>query len=100
MKRDVEKELVRWKESPDRSPLLVRGARQVGKSFLIEWFGKTFFENLAVINFEIKTEFSSAFEKSLDPQDIIPQLERFLKISIIPGKTLLFLDEIQVCTDD
>ena len=56
MRRDVEAELVKWKEKEDRTPLIIRGARQVGKSFTIEEFGKKYFHNILVVNFEEKPE--------------------------------------------
>lgn len=96
MQRDLTKELEIWSRKEDRFPLLVRGARQVGKSYLIEAFGRERFESFTTINFEMKPEFCSCF-KSLDPSEIIPQLEGICKMRIIPGKTLLFFDEIQNC---
>ncbi len=96
MKRTLEKELLKWKERKNRYPLLLRGARQVGKTYLIESFGKSNFESFISINFEAQAEASACFE-SLDPEEIIIKLQSILKKHIYPGKTLLFLDEIQVC---
>jgi predicted AAA+ superfamily ATPase len=96
IQRHLEGELVRWKQVPDRLPLVIRGARQVGKSTLIEHFGKTAFERLITVNFEIDTIFKSCFE-SLDPIKIISALEVITNTSIEPGKTLIFFDEIQEC---
>lgn len=94
MEREIEQELKKWKMSPIRMPLIMRGARQVGKSFIVEKFGKEQFKTLVTINFEIEPSFSSLFE-TLNPSEIIAQIEIKKKLSIIPGETLLFLDEIQ-----
>lgn len=97
MRRLVERDLKLWKDRKDRMPLLVRGARQVGKSYIIETFGKENFDAVALVNFEARPEFCTLFENQLLPEDIIPKLERLLNLPIIPGKTLLFFDEIQNC---
>lgn len=96
MRRDVEKELVKWKEKEDRTPLIIRGARQVGKSFTVENFGESYFQNLLVVNFEEKPEAISCFA-SLDVPTILKQLGYLYATVIKPGTTLLFLDEIQLC---
>lgn len=96
MKRDIEQELLNWKISPLRAPLLVRGARQVGKSWIIEKFGKDQFKNLIVLNFEQRPEVKACFETLL-PEKIIAAIELFTNSNISPGNTLLFLDEIQEC---
>ena len=72
MKRFIEDEdFLTWKNDPDRMPLLLRGARQVGKSFLIEHWGKAHFEHLLLINFEVQKEYLACFE-SLDIPRIMP----------------------------
>lgn len=96
MKRDVEKELLLWKEKKERTPLIIRGARQVGKSYTVENFGKLHFESLIVVNFEEKPEAKACFE-TLDVQKIIKNLEYLYGQQVIPGATLLFFDEIQHC---
>lgn len=96
MRRDVEKELVKWKAKEDRTPLIIRGARQVGKSFTIENFGKSHFQNLLAVNFEERPEAISCFA-SLDVPTILKQLGYLYATVIKPGTTLLFLDEIQLC---
>lgn len=94
--RRLEQDLLDWKASPTRKPLLIRGARQVGKSFLVESFGRQYFENIVVINFELEPEHKQAFE-NLNPQNICNTLRITTKQLIEPGKTLIFLDEIQDC---
>lgn len=96
MRREVEKELVKWKEKEARTPLIIRGARQVGKSFTVENFGKTHFKNVIIVNFEEKPEATSCFE-TLDISTILKRLGFLYRIVIEPKTTLLFLDEIQLC---
>jgi len=96
MKRDIEEDLIRWKGLKSRMPLLLRGARQVGKSYVVEKFGKENFENSVVINFEQKPEYKRCFD-SLEPTKMVASLELISGQTIQPGKTLLFLDEIQEC---
>lgn len=96
MYRHIESNLLDWKDAPTRKPLLVRGARQVGKSYSVEKFGREHFESMLLVNFELEPLFSSCFEH-LDPRKVINALELVTQISIVPGKTLLFLDEIQQC---
>ncbi len=96
MKRDIEKDLLNWKMQKGHMPLLLRGARQVGKSYIIEKFGRENFENCVTINFEQYPEYKGCFN-TLDPAKITSSLELLSKASIKPEKTLLFLDEIQEC---
>lgn len=98
MKRAIEEELNRWKTAPLRMPLLIRGARQVGKSFTIEKFGKENFVQTVTVNFELKPSLKDCF-RDLDPKKILRELELVLKVQILPGITLLFLDEIQLCPE-
>lgn len=97
MKRTLEKELIDWKERSDRKPLLVRGARQIGKTFLIEKFARQNFESVVTVNFEELREARLSFEGDLSPSYILRDLSTRLRKPIIPGKTLLFFDEIQAC---
>lgn len=96
MKREAKTFLDAWKVSPRRKPLLLRGARQVGKSHLIKTFGASY-SNFAELNFEEHPEARRYFEGDLTAPKIIIELEAYLNIRIIPGQTLLFLDEIQEC---
>ena len=96
MKRDIDKVFKIWKTEAHRYPLLVRGARQVGKSYSIVKFGQSEFDNFVEVNFEQKPQYKACFE-SLEPRDIVETLSILSKSDIIPGKTLLFLDEIQEC---
>lgn len=96
MKRLAFHELVAWKGREDRKPLVVRGARQVGKTFLVEAFGKQEFEAVLTVNLEQKEVLHRLFD-GMDPQRIVEELGLFFNQSIVPGKTLLFLDEVQAC---
>lgn len=86
--------LVDWKDRPGRRPLVIRGARQVGKSHLVRMLAKEHFESLVELDFERNPELASLFE-SKDPRRIIQLLELQRNVSIRPGQTLVFLDEIQ-----
>lgn len=96
MKRDLERDLFSWKERKDRLPLLLRGARQVGKSYIVEEFGKKAFKNIVIVNFEFRPELKQCFT-TLDPVEIINKLRLLMGEAIEAEKTLLFLDEIQEC---
>ena len=98
MQRLIEQDLLQWKNQIGRKPLLVRGGRQVGKSHTIEAFGKVNFDNCVVVNLEIHRDCLQSF-KTLDPPKIIASLSILRQQEIIPGKTLLFIDEIQECQD-
>ena len=97
MKRAIETELKTWKNRSDRKPLLIRGARQIGKTFIIEKFGKEQFESFVTVNFEEIKDARKSFEQDLTPSLILRDLTARLHQPIIPGKTLLFFDEIQAC---
>ncbi len=96
MKREIEQKLLNWKTKPHRMPLLLRGARQVGKTYIIEAFGEMYFEQMVSVNFELSPHLQACFE-TFEPEKIISMLSLLCQQQIIPGKTLLFLDEIQEC---
>ncbi len=96
MRREIESYLVEWKRDPRRLPLLLRGARQVGKTYVLEKFGREHFANVVVVNFEFQPNVETCFA-DLDPKVILSRLEVFLKAEIEIGKTLLVFDEIQAC---
>jgi predicted AAA+ superfamily ATPase len=96
--RKADIELEKWKAEPKHKPLLVRGARQVGKTITIREFGKIF-DNFIEINFEASPRLKSLFSEELSPETICENIAAIYKTSIIPGKTLLFLDEIQECQE-
>ena len=95
MEREIIKDLIKWKNSKNRKPLIVHGARQVGKTFIIKKFGKEYYDNLIYVNFETNKEFSLQIKDNIDSKYIINKLELFYGEKIIPEKTLIFFDEIQ-----
>lgn len=99
LKRLLTDNLLKWKESSRRKPLLVRGIRQVGKTWLLMEFGRSAYENVAYFNFENNKTLSESFQKNLDPQRLIRELGVINGKVILPGKTLIFFDEIQFCSD-
>lgn len=91
------KELIAWKSKVNRLPLILYGARQVGKTYILKEFAQKYYSDYVYINFEQMSFAKEIFEKELLPDKIIFQLEMYLKTSIIPEQTLIILDEIQVC---
>ena len=98
LERKITKTLIEWKKETKKPCLLIRGARQVGKTFIINQFAIDNYESYIYINFEISPEYKSIFDGNLDMETLIMQLEvTFPEKKIIPNKTILFLDEIQNC---
>ncbi|NGX33562.1 MAG: hypothetical protein K1060chlam4_01632, partial [Candidatus Anoxychlamydiales bacterium] len=97
MKRDITWHLEEWKKSHRRKPLILNGARQVGKTYSLKHFGKSFYEEMAYFNFEKDEKLSQYFKDSLDPKQLIKTLSIHAEIEIKPYKTLLVFDEIQEC---
>ncbi len=95
MKREILNDLIKWKESKNRKPLIIHGARQVGKTYIVKQFGKENYDNLIYVNFETNQEFSNQISDSIDAKYIINKLELFYGEKIVPEKTLIFFDEIQ-----
>jgi len=96
MKRDIYKSLTEWRINPKTKPLLLRGARQVGKSYIINEFGENEFSNFITINFERNPEFKDIFT-TFNPFEIKEKIILLTGKDIVIGKTLLFFDEIQEC---
>lgn len=97
MERKMSKKLLEWKNDTEKTPLIVYGARQVGKTYTILSFGKENYKNVAYINFEDNTEISKIFEQDLEVERIIKELSVKLGITILEEDTLIFFDEIQGC---
>lgn len=96
MKRKLYDELVKWKESSDRKPLLLEGARQVGKTYLLKEFGEKEFSRVVYLNLDKEKErYGILFEDSIRPEDIIAQLEILVNTKIDPEDTLIIFDEVQ-----
>ncbi|MBN1670610.1 MAG: ATP-binding protein [Kiritimatiellae bacterium] len=96
MKRIAESELVDWMERAARKPLIVRGARQVGKTYLVEAFGRAHFSSVLTLNLEQREDMHALFTR-LEARRIVQELSLYFNQPIEPGRTLLFLDEIQAC---
>lgn len=88
-----------WKVSPYRKPLVLQGARQVGKSFVLKQFGEQYFEYCCYVNFDFEKEHKSEFAKTKDPVRLISYLSMVKGINIKPETTLIIFDEIQECND-
>lgn len=98
MKRSLLSSLLTWKTSQTRKPILLRGARQVGKTHLVRELGNHF-QHFVEINFEEQPEAKRLFASSLSPQELVRSIELFSSSSVIPERTLLFFDEIQECPE-
>ena len=97
MERFVMKKLLAWKESPYRKPLILKGVRQVGKTWLLKEFGKRYYENVAYFNFDENEEYRQFFETTKDVERILQNLTLASGQNILPGKTLIIFDEVQDC---
>ncbi len=96
MRRFIDHDLLKWKERSDRKPLLIRGARQVGKTYSVRQLAKSFPFYLEV-NFESDQSVHTFFAKDLNPAEICMNLSAYYNVPVQDGQTLLFLDEIQAC---
>jgi len=99
MKRDIYQKLLEWKASDRRKPLLLKGARQTGKTYILKEFAKNEYENAFYFNFEEESHLKDFFSRDLKPQRIIQVLSTYSKKEIQPGRDLIIFDEIQACND-
>lgn len=98
MKRLITDHLISWQKQTNRKPLIIRGARQVGKSWSVIDFGKSSFSGqVHVVDLEKHPDWHRVFEPNLDAKRILEELEMLLNTRIVPGNDLLFIDEIQEC---
>ena len=97
MKRNALNSLIQWQHSEDRKPMVLRGARQTGKTWLMKEFGQNCYERFAYFNFDEEDELKSVFESNKNPQRIIELLSLIVGEKVIPGETLVIFDEIQEC---
>lgn len=97
MKRNAIDALIRWKSSEERKPMVLKGARQVGKTWLMKEFGQSCYQHMVYFNFDEEDELKSIFEANKNPQRIIELLSLIAGEKIIPGETLVIFDEIQEC---
>lgn len=99
MKRNAIQNMINWKNDEERKPLVLRGARQVGKTWLMKEFGRSSYENFVYFNFDEEEELKSIFETNKNPQRIIELLSMICGEKIMPEETLVIFDEIQECPE-
>lgn len=97
MKRFILNELIKWKESKYRKPLIVKGKRQIGKTYILKQFGEENYEGVAYFNFDRDKDLYNLFNDTKNPKRILEQLAFIYGKAILPGKTLIIFDEIQEC---
>ena len=97
MKRNALEDLLRWKSGEDRKPMVLKGARQVGKTWLMKEFGRVAYDSFVYFNFDEEEELKSIFEANKNPHRIVELLSLIAGEKILPGKTLIIFDEIQEC---
>ncbi|MBS7364638.1 MAG: ATP-binding protein [Paludibacteraceae bacterium] len=95
--REIISKLEVWKNDADRSPLIVQGARQIGKSWAVAEFGRTSYKYTAIFNFDKQEELKSIFEKTKDVKRILSELSLYTDVPLVESETLIFFDEIQDC---
>jgi len=95
MKRKIQEKLIRWKNKTGRMPLILNGARQVGKTYILKDFAASHFNQFVYINLETNSNINSYFDGDINPMHIVQYLESVSDVRIIPGETLIILDEIQ-----
>ena len=99
MKRIALSQLIKWKNDPERKPLIMRGARQVWKTWLMKEFGQTCYESFVYFNFDEEDALKSIFETNKNPQRIIELLSLIAGEKILPKETLIIFDEVQECPE-
>ena len=97
MYRKVIRFLEDWQNSPHRKPLILQGARQVGKTYSILEFGRTHYDNVAYFNFETNPKLNETFDENISPDYLIPILSHIAGQTIVREKTLIVFDEVQLC---
>ena len=97
MKRKIAIKLVEWKNSRFRKPLILQGARQVGKTYTLLEFGKNNYDNVAYINFEMNESYRKLFDGDISPERLIPLLSRMTGETVTKERTLMIFDEVQLC---
>ena len=95
IKREVMDALLEWKQRPERKPLIIQGARQIGKTWIMQKFGEEHFEYMAYFNFDASDELCREFENTKNPERLIDILRLYTQYPIEPGRTLIIFDEIQ-----
>lgn len=99
MNRNAIQDLINWKSSEERKPMVLKGARQVGKTWLMKEFGRNYYNSFVYFNFDEEDELKSIFESNKNPHRIIDLLSMIAGEKILPGETLIIFDEIQECPE-
>ena len=97
MERKIINDLLKWKDSPYKKPLILKGVRQVGKTWILKEFGRRYYENTAYFNFDENEDYKQFFETTKDVSRILQNLTLASGEKILPGKTLIIFDEVQDC---
>ena len=97
MKRKITQQLIDWKNRPDHKPLILQGARQVGKTYILEEFGRQHYKNYIKVSLDLVPDVRNFLKDNINPLEIIAYLETLYNVRIIPHDTLVILDEIQDC---
>ena len=98
LKRKIDAYLIAWKKNPDRKPLIIKGARQIGKTRSIEWFAYQNYKNIIQINFVEQTKYKNIFEDGFEVDTILKNISLLNpELKFIPGETIFFFDELQAC---
>lgn len=97
MRRNAINELIKWKNDEERKPMVLRGARQVGKTWLMKEFGRTNYDSYVYFNFDEEDELKSIFEANKNPKRIVELLSMIAGEKILPSETLIIFDEVQEC---
>ena len=97
MKRKITERLIEWKNRPNHKPLILQGARQVGKSYILEEFGRNHYKNYVSVSLDLVTDLQNFLKENINPLEIIAYLESLFNTRILPHETLVILDEIQDC---
>ena len=97
MQRKIQAWLEAWKDRPQRKPLILQGARQVGKTYALLEFGRTHYDNVAYFNFETDPKLAETFSENISPDYLIPILSHIARQTIVREKTLIIFDEVQLC---
>ena len=99
IEREIIRNFIKWKDAPGRKPILLKGARQIGKTWAMETFGHECFEYCVKFDFDRQPELKSVFQTTKSPQRIIKELSLYCDQPIVAGRTLMIFDEIQECEE-
>ncbi len=99
IKRDIEAQLLAWKQAPQRKPLLLQGARQIGKTWVMEHFGRTHYRHCVKFDFDRMPELRSVFKITKQPERLLKELSAYCEAPLLPEETLIIFDEIQECEE-